>query len=367
MDSTLPLHLALMQRNLTEMRRLLTADSSYINNSYVNITNTTIFDQALYFGWLPESQLLFSFGAQTMLQSALNSSVSSQNLDLVKWVYANVDSDLSNRTGSLCEKAMSKNNVLEQNKYRMVEYLLSIGLQNTDTLGHYAIIFNLQSIVKLLIDRNLLNMNVIVDLPDRTLTVLLELRNLPHPYTQYLKPDKSNDLFVGITTGNMSMVLASTNDVNEFLTESVGNPLMYAFSKGNLAAINYLLSKGANVTSTTPLRKNCLHFACNSDNTEAVLLARNLLSNTAIDAVYKDHRSTEFSPLTVALSNGYLNSLNSLLFEYNGKQGANVNLYVNAYTPLFALSYYTVANKNEMTNLLVSNGAESKKKINSLK
>jgi hypothetical protein len=178
MNFSSELHKAFIKRDLVKMKELLTVDSSYINQSYKNIQNTTIFDNSLYFGWLPESQLLHSFGAKTLNQSPLENSVFSQNLELVKWVYQNVDNNIENISESLCEKSMAKNHVSEETKYKMVSFLLDIGIKNTDIFAYYAYALNLRTIVQLLYDRNLVNMDVIVDLPNRTLKEFLELRKI---------------------------------------------------------------------------------------------------------------------------------------------------------------------------------------------
>ena len=81
-------------------------------------------------------------------------------------------------SGSLCEKSMAKNRVDEEDKLKMVTYLLDIGVGNVDLFAFYAYALNYREIVKLLYERDLVDLNVIVDLPDRTLREFLKLRKI---------------------------------------------------------------------------------------------------------------------------------------------------------------------------------------------
>ena len=109
------------------------------------------------------------------------------------------------------------------------------------------------------------------------------------------------------------------NNVNSLLSDAAGTPLMYAFEKGNMPMIKYLMKNNANILYVTPAGRNCLHFAVKSNNANVVTYARKYLPASSVDSIFKNLRTYAENPLSIAISNGYLNSVKALLPVVNKK------------------------------------------------
>ena len=215
---------------------------------------------------------------------------------------------------------------------------------------------------KFLVEHDLLDLNYQLDSTGRTLLDFIELRNLVHPYQQYLLPDKSNELFYATTQNDLITLQNSLQNVNKALPNVYGTPYLYALSLGNINAVNILLSKNAYTKFKTPFGKFALAFAVESKNPDAVAIALRSTSQNEIDSVFHNKRGMEQSILERAINTGCPTSVFSLLLS--GIIKCSPDILCQGITPTGWLGY-AVSNRDlkfenhiDVFKLLVDSGAK---------
>ena len=96
MSTVPPIWKALIDRDIQKMTNILTKDPTQANTPHPRSLELLL-DSSLYWGYLPESKLLFSFGASHK-NSPLGSSLNLGNQEQLQWTYDNLDQNLSDPT-----------------------------------------------------------------------------------------------------------------------------------------------------------------------------------------------------------------------------------------------------------------------------
>jgi hypothetical protein len=340
------------------MQKLLTENPSNANAPHPRVRGTLL-DSAINWGYLPEAQLLFQFGAKTNSGSPLAGAVMLANMDLVNWVYDNLDKNVNNT--AVAGNIFASTQTTDLQKFTAFEFVMDRGADSKIYALNAVLLSPLAT--KYLVERDLLNLNASAG-NNRTILDELELRNMTNPYTLYLKPDKTNEIFVAVTNSDMQTLNDTTNDVNMVLSNVVGTPYLYAMTLGKVDVARLLISKGANTAYATPSGRNAIFCAVQSNSLDAVNLAREGLPENAIDVVHKNKRGAEIT----VLQSGVVRCVNtelftSLLKPYNNKKGANPNLLCDGVPPAGTIAYVLRApdhpfnNHTDMFKALVNAGA----------
>lgn len=349
--------LAMIARNVTLMRTLLMSNSSNANAPHPRSGGLPL-DSALYWGYLPESQVLYEFGGKTV-NSPLASAVMLGNIELLNWVYDTMDKNVNNI--SIPGAVFASTQTSDLHKYQAFQFMLNKGSD------YHAYVFNAVILsplaTKYLVENNMLDLSSNAG-NNRTLLDEIELRNMVNPYALYLKPDKSNEIFVAITNNDLVTLQNTTNNVNTVLSNFVGTPYLYALSLGRVDAAKILISKGALTTYTTPSGQNAIASAIFSNSVDAVNLARDGLSEDAIDVVYKNKRNMQVTVLQSAVARCISTEVFiSLLKPHNGKRGANPDLLCDGVPAAGTIGYvirapdYPFNNHTDMFKALVDAGS----------
>lgn len=333
-----PIWKALLNRNLTEMKNLLDLDSKNANLVYPK-NNGSLLDNALTFGYFQEAQMLHSYGGVTRRSPALQQAVFSNNMDLIRWTYGTLDSNLNNK--NVAVNSMSATSATETSKTDVVSFLLDSGADPKMFLEMATL--TSPAVTKLLVERGVMDLQIFVDNNGRTLLDLLELRKIAHPFTLYLKPDRTNELFVAVSNNDIEALSAGlesgVHNLEEQLSSFVGTVLHYAFSVGATSMAQLLIQKGASPFYVSPKGENCVGAAARSCNSSSIDLARSVVPQNYVNAVYTDKRKSQVSALQQAISrSASVDAVNSLLKMNNGKQGADPNLTCDGVPPAGTLA-----------------------------
>lgn len=351
--------LNLIARDLGAMRVTLSADSSQANARHPR-SNELPLDAALYWGYLPESRILVEYGAKFQ-KSPLGSSVMLGNLELMQWVYDNLDKNVNDPTIIGAVFASTRNT--DKQKYDAFRFMIDKG--SDPTLYRFNAIILSPLSTKYLVENGFLNdLSVKAD-DGRTLLDWIELRKLPHPHTLYMLPDRSNEVYVAITNSDFNTLFGINTNVNVPLSNYVGTPYHYALSIGSYVAAVMLVQKGANTEYTTPSGENAIGSALRSNSLECVNLARDGLPASAINVVYTNKRNMQVTILQQAISRCVSTSVfSSLLQPRNGKYGADPNLLCAGVPPAGWIAYvlrapdYPFSHHVELFKALVDAGAK---------
>jgi hypothetical protein len=358
MTTVPPIWTAMIARDVGSMRSILTARPASANDPHPR-SGELPFDAALYWGYLPECQLLHEFNA-VHTTSALGSAVMLANMDLVNWVYTNIDSNVNDP--AIPQAIFASTKTTDDHKFVAFKFMMDKGSNPAPYMFNAVLLSPLAT--KYLVENNLLDLTATTD-DGKTILDYVELRNLPHPFTLYLKGDRSNDLFYAVTKNDLQTLSTTTKNVNTPLSNFVGSPYLYALSIGNVEAARVLLTKGAVPTFKTPLGKNAVASAVLSNSVDSVNFARDNSPESDIDVVYRNKRNAQVTVLQSAVST-YVSTpvLTSLLVPRNGKRGANPNLLCDGVPPVGTIGYCVQAptspftNHVEMFKALVDAGAD---------
>lgn len=336
--------IALIARDLERMKNILSLDNTQANVRHPK-SKQLLLDTALYWGYLPESKLLHEYGGLTE-KSPLSSAVFLANLELLTWVYETLDKNVNGQT--VVNAVFTSTRTSDSDKFVAFKFLLEKG--SDPTLYRLGAVVSSPLATKHLVENGFMDMNASAG-NNRTIQDEIELRKIPHPYTLYMLPDRSNELFVAVTNKDLSLLSNTTKNVNEALTQFVGTPYHYALSLGEKEAAEILVSLGANTQYTTPSGENAIGSALRSNSLECVNLARDGLPESAIDVVYTNKRNSQVALLQQAIARCVSTEVFvSLLKPRGGKAGANPNLLCAGVPPAGWLGYVVRAPEFPFTN-----------------
>jgi hypothetical protein len=337
--------LALIARDLESMENILSKDNSQANTRQPS--GELLLDTALIYGYLPESKLLHKYGGLTE-KSPLGSGVFLGDVELLNWIYDVLDKDVNN--SSVVNAVFASKRTTDAEKFLTFKFLLDKG--SNPNLYRFNALVASPLATKYLVENGFMDLTA-KSPSNRTLQDEIELRKIPHPFTLYTKPDKSNELFVAITNGDLSLLsdTTTTTNINVPLTNFVGTPYHYALSIGAIDAAKLLVSLGANTQYTTPSGENAIGSALRANSLECVNLAREGLPESAINVLYTNKRNMQVSVLQQAISRCVSTEVfKSLLQPLNGKPGANPNVLCGGVPPVGWISYIVVAPDFPFTN-----------------
>ncbi|OHD57398.1 MAG: hypothetical protein A2Y33_07905 [Spirochaetes bacterium GWF1_51_8] len=168
-------------------------------------------------------------------------------------------------------------------------------------------------------------------------------------FTVSCGPKIETDFFKLAASGDiegMKLLISKGTNVNSAATNG-WTALLFAMTNGSTAAVEYLISAGANFSNKTG-ETTALHFAVEHELTQMIVLLKN-------KGVNPDMFSGIHTPLMLAAEKGLTNSIKVLL-----EQGAEIDAINNfSWT---ALMYAVKAGQKEAVKLLVKGGASFKSK-----
>jgi hypothetical protein len=335
----------LIARDLSAMQATLIADKSQANARHPG-SNQLPLDAAIYWGYLPETRMLVENGAK-FDKSPLGSAVMLGNLELMQWVYDNLDKNVND--SAIVEAVFASTRHNDEHKYASFRFMVDKG--SDPNLYRFNAITLSPLTTKYLVENGFLNDLSVKANNGRTFLDWIELRKLPHPHTMYMLPDRSNEIYVAITNSDLNSLIAINTNINLPLSDHVGTPYHYALSIGAYIAAVMLVQKGANTEYTTPSGENAIGSALRSNSLDCVNLARDGLPAAAINAVYTNKRNMQVAILQQAISRCVSTSVfTSLLQPRNGKHGADPNLLCAGVPPAGHIAYVIRAPDHPFTH-----------------
>jgi hypothetical protein len=213
-----------------------------------------VLESVLSYGFKGLAELFVARGAKVRPGLGLDAAGFSGNLPLLQWVFS---SGVDVHVG-VTSKFLSATKVPSEAKLAIAEYFLSIGADPQAWAEASMIVPGCLPIAKMLVSKGLFDVKAKTSVIRRggvldervSIEDFLAMRNIDHPYTLALLPDKSNALFVAIRSKDdvaVKALLAGSPppDINTPLHKSTGSPLEYATKSGSAAIVSTLLAAGA--------------------------------------------------------------------------------------------------------------------------
>lgn len=298
--STNPVAVALLRKKVDEAIQLMDAHPELVNAPVSEQNAAKPLDIALQAGLLTAAQAVVARGGVSVSPPLQNAAMS-LSVPVMQWVYdSGLDTAVTEPVGmaALCSRWMEPD--IPERK-AAIEFLLSRGLDPA-AIALVAVQRN-AAIVAVLVSTGRFNAACFAALGN-----MMELQDLPHPFTQAVLPDGSNALFVAVAKHDIKGVaaaLASGVAPNAYLPikgEWVGTALHLACATGFVEGAQALVTGGADPNARKPSGESIVGCAAVHGGVNIIRFATAAASRDAVAAVNVTARGRRLTPLLACVT-----------------------------------------------------------------